>query len=204
VRKNNLRFFIISFVFLCLLVFFTPLEKTLGENSRLVYFHGALVWAAIVMFMLAGLAGLYGLIVRREQIHNWSRAIGHVALCFWLIFLPISLLVMQMNWNGLFLDEPRFRTPLNFAIIGVLLQLGLLYLPPLWTSATNLLYAIVLMVSLRGAQSVLHPVSPISQSNATEIQIYFSGIFLLLLIIAGQVAGLWHGRLENRLRKATH
>jgi hypothetical protein len=78
VRKNNLRFFIISSVLLCLLVLFTPLEKTLGANSRLVYLHGALVWVAIIMFMVAGLAGLYGLIVRREHIHMWSRATGHV------------------------------------------------------------------------------------------------------------------------------
>lgn len=204
VRKNDLRLFIISLTLLCLFILYAPLEKTLGANTRLVFFHGALVWVAIVMFVFAGLTGLWGLIIRKGAIHLWSRGVGHIALLLWLIFLPMSLLVMQMNWNGLFLDEPRFRIPLNFAIIGVLLQLGLLYLPPLWTSATNLLFAIVLMVSLRGAQSVLHPVSPISQSNAIGIQIYFSGIFLLLLIIAGQSAGLWHGWLENRKGKMTH
>lgn len=202
-RKNNLRFFIISSVLLCLLVLFTPLEKTLGANSRLVYLHGALVWVAIIMFMVAGLAGLYGLIVRREHIHMWSRATGHVALFLWLIFLPLSLLVMQVTWNGLFLDEPRFRIPLNFAVVGLILQFGLIFLPGIWTSVTNLLYAITLIVSLSGVQSVLHPVAPISQSNAIGIQIYFSGIFLMLLIIAGQVTGLWHGWLGNRQKKAT-
>lgn len=202
-RKNNLRFFIISFVLLCLLVLFTPLEKTLGANSRFVYLHGALVWVAIIMFMVAGLAGLYGLIVRREHIHMWSRATGHVALFLWLIFLPTSLVVMQITWNGLFLDEPRFRIPLNFAVVGLILQIGLIFLPGIWTSVTNLLYATTLIVSLSGVQSVLHPVAPISQSNANGIQIYFSGIFLMLLIIAGQFTLLWHEWLENHQRKAT-
>ncbi|MBN1535976.1 MAG: hypothetical protein JW908_04540 [Anaerolineales bacterium] len=201
-RKNNLRFFVISFIFLCLIVLFTPLEKTLGANSRLVFFHGALAWTAIIMFTVAGLAGLYGFIVRRDHIHIWSRAIGHVALALWLIFLPMSLLVMQVTWNGLFLDEPRFRIPFNFAVVGLILHIGLIFLPAAWTSATNFLYAVTLIISLRGAQSVLHPVSPISQSNALGIQIYFSGIFLMLLIIAGQSARQWYGWLQNRQGKA--
>jgi hypothetical protein len=204
VRKNNLWFFIISLLLLCLLILFAPLEKTLGANARIVYLHGALVWVAILMFMLAGLAGLYGLVVRREPIHLWSRAIGHTALFLWLIFLPMSLYVMQATWNGLFLDEPRFFIPLNFAIIGVLLQIGLLFLPPLWTSATNLLFAVALMVSLSQAQPVLHPVSPIFNSDALGIQIYFSGIFLLLLIVAVQWTHLWRDLLEKSFIKKAY
>ena len=101
---------------------FAPLEKTLGINARLVYFHGAWVWAALIAFVAAGLVGLAGLVSRRADLHHWSLALGRTAIVFWLAFLPMSLLVMQANWNGLFLDEPRFRVPLNFAIIGVLLQ----------------------------------------------------------------------------------
>ncbi len=203
-RKNNLWFFVISLLLLCLLILFAPLEKTLGENARIVYLHGALVWAAILMFMAAGLAGLYGLIVRREPIHLWSRALGHTALLLWLIFLPMSLYVMQANWNGLFLDEPRFRIPLNFAIVGLLLQIGLLFLPVAWTSITNLLFAIALVVSLHGAQTVLHPISPIFSSQALGIQIQFFSICLLLLLIAVQWTSLWHDRLEKPFIKKAH
>ncbi len=203
-RKNNVRFFGISFVLLCLFFLFAPIEKTLGENTRIVYLHGALVWAAITLFMCAGLVGLYGLIVRREQIHEWSRAIGHTALFLWLIFLPMSLYVMQANWNGLFLDEPRFRIPLNFAVVGLLLQIGLLFLPAIWTSFTNLLFALTLIVSLRGAQSVLHPVSPIFNSQSLSIKIFFSGAFLLLLLMAVQLARLWYARLRKPFTKRDH
>ncbi|NMC14393.1 MAG: hypothetical protein GYA34_16100 [Chloroflexi bacterium] len=200
-RKKDLLAIFISFVLLCLLVLITPLEKTLGMNTRLVLFHGALVWVAITLFMLAGLAGFYGLIVRRRNIHLWSCALGHTALLLWLIFLLMSLVVMQVNWNGLFFAEPRFRIPFNFAVVGLLLQIGLLFLPALWTSLTNLLFAAALAVSLSQAQSVLHPVSPIYNSNTLGIPICFSGIFLLLLIIGVQLTHLWHDWLKKSFVK---
>lgn len=203
-RKTEILYLVISLLMLCLLVLFTPLEKTLGVNTRLVFFHGALVWAAITLFMLAGLTGLLGLIVRRENIHKWSRALGHTALFSWLIFLPMSLVVMQVNWNGLFLTEPRFCVPLNFAVVGLLLQIGLLWLPVLWTSITNLLFAAALAVSLSQAQSVLHPVSPIFNSNVPGIPIYFTGIFLIMLIVGVQLTRLWHDRLEKLFMKKAH
>ncbi len=84
-----------------------PLEKTLGANARVVYFHGAWVWAAILGFFAAALTGIVGLAARKHSILAWSQALGRSAICFWIGFLPLSLLVMQLNWNGLFLDEPR-------------------------------------------------------------------------------------------------
>lgn len=40
-----------------------PVEKTLGVNVRVVYLHGAWVWAALVLFLLSALAGLAGLVM---------------------------------------------------------------------------------------------------------------------------------------------
>jgi hypothetical protein len=44
---------------------------------------------------------------------------------FWLTYLPLSLLVQQMNWGGIFWDEPRWRISLMFGMVGLLLQVGL-------------------------------------------------------------------------------
>ncbi len=49
-----------------------PAEKTLGTNVRVVYLHGAWVWAALCAFFGAGAAGAIGLITRRKSIHKWS------------------------------------------------------------------------------------------------------------------------------------
>ncbi len=162
-----------------------PLEKTLGANARTIYLHGAWVWAALLLFLSAAMAGLIGLLTRRQALHRWSRALGRTGLLFWLLFLPMSLYIMQANWNGLFLDEPRFRIPLNFAVVGLLLQVGLSFFPnPQWTSIGNLAFGAALVAGMSSIQSVLHPVSPIFNTNARDIQLFFAGIFLLLLLAA--------------------
>lgn len=161
-------------------------------NARLVYFHGAWVWAALIAFVAAAVVGLVGLVSRRRELHHWSLALGRTGIVFWLAFLPMSLLVMQANWNGLFLDEPRFRLPLNFAIVGVLLQVGVSFFPPVWASLANLIFGVALLAGLLSAGTVLHPTSPIFESGATGIQLYFAGLVSLLALAALQMARGWH------------
>lgn len=176
-----------------LVALFAPLEKTLGLNSRLVYFHGAWVWAAMLTFVLAAVVGLAGLISRRQIFHAWSRGLGRSALSFWVLFLPMSLYVMQANWNGLFLDEPRFRLPLNLAIVGLLLQIGLSFFPLVWNSLGNLIFTAALILGMQRIQTVLHPESPIFQSSASGIQAYFALQVIFLILAAIQLGRGWQG-----------
>ncbi len=171
---------------------FSPLEKTLGVNVRIVYLHGAWVWAALAGLLLAGLVGLLGLLLRRKVLHAWALALGRTGLLMWVLFLPQSLYVMQANWNGLFLDEPRFRVPLNLAIVGVLLQIGLAFFPVgKWTSLGNLIYSAVVMVVMSSMQTVLHPQSPIFTSGEWQILFFFLALLILLVGLELQIARLW-------------
>lgn len=172
---------------------FSPLERTLGTKARLVYFHGAWVWAGMLGFIIAGGTGLIGVITQNNRFHTLSRSWGRTALLFWLIFLPMSLLVMQANWNGLFLDEPRFRLPLNLAIVGVILQTGLSLLPLQYTSIGNLLYALVFFWVMGDINAVLHPESPVFQSGSITIKIFFGILVILLLLLAWQVSIFFRG-----------
>jgi hypothetical protein len=175
-----------------------PAEHSLGTHVRIVYLHGAWVWAALAAFLFAGAAGLLGLLTRREAFHCWSRALGRTGLFFWITYLPLSLWAMQSNWNGLFLAEPRWRLALVFAVAGLMLQTGLsLADQPQLTSTLNLGFAIALLVALQGTANVMHPASPILDSNAIRIQLYFSGLLLLTLLAAGQVARWWYRREPN-------
>jgi hypothetical protein len=175
-----------------------PAEHSLGTHVRIVYLHGAWVWAALAAFLFAGAAGLLGLLTRREAFHCWSRALGCTGLFFWITYLPLSLWAMQSNWNGLFLAEPRWRLALVFAVAGLMLQTGLsLADQPQLTSTLNLGFAIALLVALQGTANVMHPASPILDSNAIRIQLYFSGLLLLTLLAAGQVARWWYRREPN-------
>jgi hypothetical protein len=176
---------LLTIVGIAVLATWAPLEKTLGVSARLVYLHGAWVWAAMILFLSAAAAGAAGLLLRSRPIQEWSRAIGLTGLVMWIIFLPQSLFLMQASWNGLFLEEPRFRTPLNLAVGAVLLQVGLYFLPLVWTALGNLLYGVVFFFSMNGLETVLHPDSPVATSESNAIRFFFAG--LLVLILAGAV-----------------
>jgi hypothetical protein len=183
---------LLTLVAIAVFTAFSPLEKTLGVNARVVYLHGAWVWAALASLLGAGLVGLLGLLLRRERLHAWSLALGRAGLLMWVLFLPQSLVVMQANWNGLFLDEPRFRIPLNLAVVGLLLQVGLAFFPVGgWTSLGNLAYAAAVLVVMTSVQAILHPESPIFTSGERQIQLFFLGLLILLLALVFQVARLW-------------
>jgi uncharacterized membrane protein YcfT len=148
---------------------------------RIVYLHGAWVLAAEVAFIAAAFAGLLGLVLRKDIFHNWSAALGRTGIVFWLTYLPLSLIAMQTNWNGLFLAEPRFRIAMIFAVTGILLQVGLWLFNISWlTSLANILYIITLRVVFAIAKNIMHPPpSPIFNSGLWNIILFFIGLNLL-------------------------
>ena len=170
------------------IAFLTPLEQKLGSKLRLIYLHGAWVWTGILTFCLAGSVGLAALYPSASTaLHDWSRSIGWSGLCFWITYLPMSLAVMQINWNGFFFDEPRWRVPFTFAIIGLLLQVGLWLINLPWAaSLANFGFAVALMFNLSRMESVLHPESPVITSGSAGIK----GIFILLLASTLLFSGL--------------
>jgi len=175
-----------------------PAEHSLGTHVRVVYLHGAWVWVALASFIFAGVTGFIGLLTRGEGFHCWSRALGRTGLFFWITYLPLSLWAMQSNWNGLFLAEPRWRLALVFAIAGLMLQTGLsLADKATLTSGLNLGFVVVLLVALQGTANVMHPASPILNSDAVRIQLFFFGLLLLTLLAAWQVARWWYRREPN-------
>jgi len=178
-----------------------PSEATLGSNARVVYLHGAWVWVSMAAFIAAGAVGALGLFrqltgTSHPQTHQWSRAFGRTGLFFWLTYLPISMWAMQTNWNGLFLAEPRWRFAIVFAVGGALLQLGLSFLPVSWASFWNLMYVLMLFAVLGTTDNVMHPPSPILDSNAWRIQVFFGGLILLLLLAVWQTVR-WFKAMEH-------
>ena len=193
-KKIKSPFIVFLFIVgvIALMAFLGPEEKSLGANVRIVYLHGAWVLTAEIAFFAAALAGLLGLLLRKDIFHTWSAALGRTGIFFWLTYLPLSLYAMQANWNGLFLAEPRFRLAMIFAITGLLLQLGLwLFDIPWLISLGNILYIITLRISFATAQNVMHPPpSPIFKSGNYFIIGFFIGLNLLAWI-AGFFLTYW-------------
>ncbi len=191
-------FFALNIVLLALVTALAPLEKTLGANVRLVYFHGAWVWAGKVAFGAAALAGLGGLVLRRWGRPAWAQrlpaaslALGRTGLFFWATYLPMSLVVMQITWGGFFFDEPRFRVPLTFGIVALLLQTGLFLINhPDLVCLGNLAFGITLWVALGEVANVLHPDSPVMTSESLRIQAFFAALLILSIAFGARVA-LW-------------
>ncbi len=191
-NRKAILFLLGTVLLIALTTFLGPEEQSLGANVRVVYLHGAWVLAAEIAFFAAALAGAAGLITRRAALHRWSAALGRTGILFWITYLPLSLWAMQTNWNGLFLSEPRFRLALTFAVVGLLIQVGLWLLNRPWlTSAANLVFIVVLRVTFSAASNVMHPPpSPIFSSGDWRIIGFFLALNLLVLLLAGQVAWL--------------
>ncbi|WKZ41039.1 MAG: hypothetical protein QY328_03185 [Anaerolineales bacterium] len=196
-NKSPLIPFFISLLAIVILTIFGPEEKSLGANVRLVYVHGAWVLTAEIAFLLAALAGLLGLLLRRDLFHAWSAALGRTGIVFWVTYLPLSMLAMHANWNGLFLAEPRFRLAMTFAVTGVLLQIGLWMMNTKWlTSLANLLFIIILRIIFSTAENVMHPPpSPIFNSGLWNVIFFFVALNLL-----AWVAGFFLTKLFLRMQ----
>ncbi len=190
--KSPLPLFFATLLLIVLIAFFGPEEESLGSNVRLVYLHGAWVIAAELALALSALAGLLGLLARRDVFHALSAALGRTGIVFWVTYLPLSMMAMQSNWNGLFLAEPRFRLALTFAVVGVLLQLGLWMMNQKWlTSLANIAFIIALRVIFASAENVMHPPpSPIFNSGNYAIIGFFVGLNLLSWV-AGYFLTKW-------------
>ena len=194
--------FILTCLAIAILTNFGPAEHSLGTHIRIVYLHGAWVWVSLAAFGLAGVFGALGLIRQRDKFHRWSKAFGWTGLFFWISYLPLSLWAMQSNWNGLFLAEPRWKLALVFAVTGLLLQIGLNVVDkPNLTSAMNLGYLIALLVALQQTEEVMHPASPILNSDAWRIQVFFFGLMLLICFAAWQIARWIYKHESDRIQQ---
>jgi hypothetical protein len=194
--KSPFFWFILAVLTTAALTALGPEEQSLGANVRIVYLHGAWVLTAEAALGLSALAGLLGILTRRERLHQWSAALGRTGLFFWVTYLPLSLWSMEANWNGLFLSEPRFRIAVIFAVAGVLLQVGLTLLArPLFTSLFNVLFFAALRISLSQAAYVMHPPpSPIFSSGILSLQLFFIAIIFLTMVAAWFLTRWWLSR----------
>jgi hypothetical protein len=187
--SGNRRDCLVLLLFLvgaALLAGLAPLERVLGSSARIVYLHGAWVWAALLAFSAAALAGLAGFLLRKESLHRWSVGLGRSGTVFWLTSLLLSLAAMQTSWNGLYLAEPRWRLGVRFGLVAVLLQLAVtVFRRPRLGSALNIVFVGILVAALLGAESVLHPPSPVFTSDSVAIRVSF------LVLLGAALAASW-------------
>ena len=174
-----------------------PAEQTLGgSNARLVYFHGALVWASLLTWFLAAGVGVIGLLRRDVRFHNASKLLGRVGLLWWALYIPVSILAANATWanntwNLTFLMEPRFQVAFQMMALMLIAQAVVLFTDhPAAPSLTNLVVVAIMVLLLNVTERVLHPPAPIRDTESLRIQLAFAAMTLLLLLAGFQIARL--------------
>jgi hypothetical protein len=162
-------------VVVLIMALLAPRDATLKGISPVVYLHGALVWTSILAFNAAGVVGLAGLVSGRGLLHAWSGALARTGLLLWVIYLPLSMWASKMSWNGVPLDDPRFRTAFQVLVLGAGFQVA----AALWGprsrlgSGLNVILAVALWILMLTPQDVMHPPSPM-RASAPTIQFFFA------------------------------
>jgi len=175
-----------------------PAEKSLGETARIIYLHGALVWVAIMAFGAAALLGLLALVgllgvpVLQDWPHRWCLAAGRVALIFWTSYLPLSMWAAQSAWGRVALDDPSFLKAFRVLAAALIVQVMIwLWVRPAWLqSLLNIAPFILVTLQLSRPERIMHPESPIGNSESLLIQVYFytlSALCALLAVMVGRV-----------------
>lgn len=172
-----------------LVLIVAPLDRVLGDVSRLVYLHGAMVWVAIAGFSVAGILGVAHLLTAKSAWYAWSQGAERSAIVFWAGYLPISVLAADMAWNGVFWAEPRWAMAAQILVVAVAFQVGgrLLNNPQI-SSALNVLLAGVTVWLLLRTPLVIHPDNPIGESSYSSIQLSFVALVVLCGLAGVQIA----------------
>ena len=203
-RRRHVPLITANLLLLLVITLVSPLEQTLGWRVRAVYFHGAWVWTGLAAYGLAALAGLAAFVwaKRRAFWADVSLALGRAGLFFWLTYLPMSLWVQQINWGGIYWDEPRWKAALAFGVASILIQIALVLFDfPLITSSANLVFGGALFGTLANIQNVMHPESPIFSSGSTLIKVFFLALLILSLLFLGQLGLAFYRPRQTQSRK---
>jgi hypothetical protein len=168
----------------------------LGEATRMVYVHGAIIRVVLGAFLLSGMLGLIYLFSKRPALVQWSQILLETSLLLWIPYLVSATIATLQTWGAIAWFEPRWLVTLQVSVIApVAYVVSLVVKKPIVTAALNVAVAATILILTRSAGLVLHPIDPIASSGNNGI----IGSYLLLLglcaLFAVQVArGLrfWH------------
>jgi hypothetical protein len=195
-RKFVVPSLLILAVLIVVVTLVAPTDRVLGEATRMVYVHGAIIRVILGTFLLSGLLGLVYLFNRNTAWVEWSRVLLETSLVLWIPYLISSTVATLQTWGAIAWFEPRWLVTLQISVIAPLAYVvSSLVKKPIVTAALAAVVAAVIILLTRSAGLVLHPIDPIGASGNSGI----IGSYLLLLglcaLFDAQVArGLrfWH------------
>ena len=177
-----------------------PTDRVLGEATRMVYVHGAIIRVVLGAFLLSGLLGLIYLFSKRPALYDWSRVMQETSLLLWIPYLLSALISTLQTWGAIAWFEPRWLVTLQISVIAPLaFIISLIMKNRSATAALNAVVAATIFILTRNAGLVLHPIDPIGASgNAGIIGAYVILLGLCALFAVQLARGIraWHQRRE--------
>jgi heme exporter protein C len=191
-------------ILLAIWLWLSPVEAQLGNVIKLVYVHGALVWAGLFTFSLAGLLALVALLSRRAVWYRGTRAAGTAALVAWLLNTLSSMAVTGFAWGQLIAwNEPRVQASGLILLAAIVLAVVIALVDhPDFMAVVHLVMGLVPWIVVRQAEIIRHPADPIGGSGSMAIQGFYLLIVLTVVgLVLALVAWLWTGsELRSRVR----
>lgn len=179
-------------VALILLVWRAPVEQSLGQGIKIVYVHVGLIWAGMLGFALNGLLGLVVAVTNNKKLADWLHLIGLVSLSVFVVSVIVSLVAEQVNWGGIFWQEPRNTAVFSVTAVAIIALVLNSWLP--WRRVRGLLatgLAAFAILTLPSAPMVMHPENPARTSSSMSIQAAFYGVFVLAVLLSVWFVWYW-------------
>ncbi|MBI4788662.1 MAG: hypothetical protein HY782_16645 [Chloroflexi bacterium] len=188
-QQNNWTITAALSVALLGLLALSPAEATLGNAVKLVYAHGAAERVAEYAYLIAGGLGLWSLRGMTDSHARWTRAVTETAIVFWLAQFMISLPAQIVAWGGLTWNEPRVIGAIWIGVLTPLVYAVARWIgDPSWMALAAVANAAIVLIVLRGAINILHPLDPIVGSDSTAIKFFYAAIVLVTGALAAQFA----------------
>lgn len=188
-RKFVVPSLIILAVLVVVVTLLAPTDKILGEATRMVYVHGAIIRVVLGAFLLSGILGVIYLFSKKPALYDWSRIVQETSLLLWIPYLLSALISTLQTWGAIAWFEPRWLVTLQISVVAPLaFIISLIVKNRSVTAALNAVVAAAVLILTRNAGVVLHPIDPIGTSGDVGI----IGSYLVLLglctLFATQIA----------------
>ncbi|MEJ2748853.1 MAG: hypothetical protein P8183_13265 [Anaerolineae bacterium] len=194
-KKLSWLFPVVLLLLMAMLVWLAPVEQSLGQGIKIVYVHVGLIWAGMLGFAVNGLLGLITAVTNNKKLADWLHIIGLVSLIIFVASVIVSLVAEQVNWGGIFWQEPRNTAVFSVTAVAIIILVLNSWLP--WRRVQGILaagLAAYAILTLPSAPMVMHPENPARTSSSMGIQGAFYGVFVLAVLIG--VWSVWHWRPE--------
>lgn len=185
------------------IVVIAPDEASLGATIKTVYVHVMFTVTGRIGLTLVGVLGLWALVRNSERVETWAQHLGWIALGAFVIGIITSMISAMATWGGVFWQEPRLMMALQIASVAIIVQVACSWLDHTRLRAVlHMALAVIVtwLISTTGLR--IHPANPITNSDATGIQLTFTSLILIGFLTAGWIFWQWE-RLytftENRL-----